>query len=399
MSLTDAELEALLRDLESQRVERKAALSDGDKVREAICAFANDLDDTRQPGILFIGAKDDGSPSGLAITDELLRTLSDIKTDGNILPPPTLSVEKRFLNGGEMAVVIVRPSDSPPVRYKGRIWVRTGPRRAIATAQDERILNEKRRYRDLPYDLHPLTHAALQDLDCRFFLEDYLPRAFAPDVLQTNQRSLEERLAACRMIFAPSHPCPTVNGMLTLGKRARDFIPCAYVQFLRIDGVKLSDPIKDAEEIDGPVHQILNRLDEKMKANIQTHIDVTAGAVEIRKPDYPLVALQQLTRNAIMHRTYEATHAPVRVTWFNDRIEIQNPGGPFGQVNCENFGQPGFTDYRNPHLAESMKVLGYVQRFGVGIALARESLQKNGNPLPIFKPTATHVHVEIRQAA
>jgi ATP-dependent DNA helicase RecG len=144
---------------------------------------------------------------------------------------------------------------------------------------------------------------------------------------------------------------------------------------------------------------MVDRLDEKMKANIQTQIDIQSGSVERRKPDYPLAALQQLTRNAIMHRSYEATHAPVRVTWFNDRIEIQNPGGPYGQVTCQNFGQPGITDYRNPHLAESLKVLGYVQRFGVGIALAQDSLRKNGNPPARFTPTPAHVHVEIRKSA
>ena len=98
-----------------------------------------------------------------------------------------------------------------------------------------------------------------------------------------------------------------------------------------------------------------------------------------------------------MHRTYESTNAPVRITWFNDRIEIQNPGGPFGQVTKQNFGKPGVVDYRNPHLAEAMKVLGYVQRFGVGIQLAQESLQKNGNPLAKFTVEDTFVHVEIKR--
>ena len=49
------------------------------------------------------------------------------------------------------------------------------------------------------------------------------------------------------------------------------------------------------------------------------------------------------------------------------------------------------TDYRNPHLAEAMKVLGYVQRFGMGIPIAREELQKNGNPPPEFVVEAAHV--------
>jgi cellulose biosynthesis protein BcsQ len=59
--------------------------------------------------------------------------------------------------------------------------------------------------------------------------------------------------------------------------------------------------------------------------------------------------------------------------WFADRVEILNPGGPYGIVTRENFGRPGVTDYRNPLVAESMKVLGYVQRFGAGIAIAAAS--------------------------
>jgi ATP-dependent DNA helicase RecG len=66
-------------------------------------------------------------------------------------------------------------------------------------------------------------------------------------------------------------------------------------------------------------------------------------------------------------------------------------------VTRANFGQPGVTDYRNPHLAEAMKVLGFVQRFGIGIATARRLLADNGNPEPVFEPRDTHVLVTIRR--
>jgi len=81
-----------------------------------------------------------------------------------------------------------------------------------------------------------------------------------------------------------------------------------------------------------------------------------------------------------LHRNYETSHAPARVYWFNDRVEIHSPGGPFGQVNEQNFGRPDATDYRNPLIAEAMKSLGYVQRFGLGFPLARKELARNGNP-------------------
>ena len=219
MRYTDEELESLLSEIESDLAERKETWKGDapDTGRQAVCAFANDLPDHRKPGVLFVGAKNNGTSSGLPITDELLRTLSDIKTDGNILPPPSILVEKRTLKGSEMAVVTVQFSDTPPVRYKGRIWIRVGPRRAVATPQEERILNEKRRYRDIPFDVQPLPSCDLSALSRVLFEQEYLPNAVAPDVLATNDRSYEERLASCRMIASVDDPMPTILGVLVLG--------------------------------------------------------------------------------------------------------------------------------------------------------------------------------------
>jgi ATP-dependent DNA helicase RecG len=399
MLFSDAELEALLNDHETDLAERKESWS-GDapeKGRQAVCAFANDLPDHRKPGVLFVGVRDNGTPTRLPITDQLLRTLADVKTDGQTLPPPALFVEKRVVKGAEVAIVTVLPSDSPPVRYSGRIWIRVGPRRAIATAQEERILNEKRRFRDLPFDAHPLPSCPLDSLSRRLFEEEYLPNAVASDVLAANERTYEQRLAACKMVSTADSPTPTVTGQLVLGTSPRDWLPGAYIQFLRINGTEWSDPPVDEAVIDGPLGQMLRRLDEKLDAHNVVAVDLVSQSTEIRTTPYPRVALQQLCRNAVLHRTYEQTNAPVRVYWFSDRIEIHNPGGPFGTVTKENFGMPGVTDYRNSNLAEAMKVLGFVQRFGVGISTARAYLAANGNPPPEFQIEPTTILVTIRK--
>jgi ATP-dependent DNA helicase RecG len=399
--LTNLELEALLDDLESDRVERKEswAGSAPEKCREAACAFANDLPGHQQPGIIVIGAKDNGMPTGNPVTDQLLITLADIKSDGKIVPPPTITVEKRVLKGSEMAVMTVHPSDAPPVRYNGRTWIRTGPRRGLATPQDERILNERRRHRDLPFDLQPLPSCELSEINRTVFEGEYLSQAFAADVLEANGRSFEERLAACRMILSPDEPVPTVLGVLTLCNSPRSWLPCDSVQFLRIRGTEWGDPIADEEDIDGRLSQILHRLDDKLKAHLMTGVNFVSGTLEVRSPSYPLPALQQLVRNAVMHRTYEHTNAPVRVYWFDDRIEIHSPGGPYGLVTKETFGRPGVTDYRNPHIAEAMKVLGFVQKFGMGIATAEKALRENGNPPPEFIVEDNFITTILRPAA
>ncbi|WP_295427685.1 ATP-binding protein [uncultured Thiodictyon sp.] len=366
----------MLTDLESDRVERKESFKGKapDTVREAVCAFANDLAGHGTPGVVFIGARDDGTPLGLDVSDEFLRQLADIKTDGNIAPPPTLLVEKRHLCGHDLAVITVWPCDTPPARCRGRVHVRWGPRRGLASAQDERILNERRRHRDRPFDVQPVPSASIDDLDRLRFEQEYLPSAVAPDVLMFNERDLGQRLAATKMILSDVEPIPTVLGLLIVGKSPMDWLPGAYTQFLRVAGVDLADPVQDEALIDGTVADQILRLEDKLNAHNVQGVRFGDVARESREAAYPLDALRQLVRNALMHRTYESTHSPVRVYWFDDRIEIHNPGGPFGSVTPENFGRPGVTDYRNPNLAEALRALGYVQRFGAGISIARRLL-------------------------
>ena len=384
---TQHELEAMLADLESDLVERKESLR-GDnprKIRQAACAFANDLPDHQRPGVVFVGADDAGAPVGLEITDELLLQLADVKTDGNIVPPPTLTVDRRVLLGTPVAVVTVMPSDTPPVRHRGRIWIRVGPRRAVASAQDERILNEKRRHRDPHFDAQPVPTASVADLDLRRFEEEYLPAAVDATALAENDRSTQERLAALKMIAGVDDPRPTIAGILVLGRSPQDFLPAAFVQFLRIAGTDLADPVVDDARCSGPIAHLLRSLDDKLLAHNRIAVDFTSGPVEVRTPTYPMAALQQLVRNAVMHRTYEGTNAPIHVYWFDDRIEITNPGGPYGALNAENFGQPGIVDYRNQILAEAMRVVGPAQRYGAGLPTARRALLNNGQAEPAFR--------------
>ncbi len=395
---SESTLRTMASALESELVERKESLQgDAPKaIRQAVCAFANDLPGHRQAGVVYVGLKDDGRPTGLAVTDDLLRQLADIKTDGNIVPLPTLSVGRLTISGNDVAVVTVQPSHSPPVRFRGAIWIRTGPRRAIASAQDEQILNEKRRHGDAPFDVYPVSTARLADLDARRFEEEYLPGAVERSVLAANDRSLKERFAAAKMTVSTDDPRPTVLGCLVLGIRPQDFIPGAYVQFLRIAGTELSDSVVDETRCDGPVSQMIRCLMDKLAAHNRTCVDITSAWTERRKPAYPMPALQQLALNAVMHRAYENTNAPVRICWFDDRIEFNSPGGPYGVVTAETFGQPGAVDYRNPNLAEAMGVMGWVQRYGVGLGIARRSLADNGQSAPIFRVDRNWVFCTVR---
>jgi ATP-dependent DNA helicase RecG len=96
--------------------------------------------------------------------------------------------------------------------------------------------------------------------------------------------------------------------------------------------------------------------------------------------NYPAKALEELIYNAIIHNDY-TVNAPIKIYEFQDRIEITNNGGLYGNAT-QNF--PYNTDYRNPIIASAAKVLGFVNRFGVGVQRAMAELQNNGNAAPEF---------------
>ena len=150
----------------------------------------------------------------------------------------------------------------------------------------------------------------------------------------------------------------------------------------------------DEEAISGTIPEIARRLREKLRAHNRVRVEYVDAPLEKRHWMYPETALLQVAHNAMMHRRYEGTNAPVRVYWFNDRIEIDNPGGLHGEVRARKGAFPDAgCDYRNPNLAEAMKALGLVQKFGSGLGLARQALEKNGNPPMEWDRDALEVHV------
>jgi ATP-dependent DNA helicase RecG len=307
-----------------------------------------------------------------------------------------MSVRKLDVADKSVAVIEVEPSPSPPVRYNGQVWIRVGPRRAIASAEEERRLAERRRSGDLPFDTRPVPGCTIKDLDLDLFQREYLPSVLSHEVLAANGRSVDQRLASLRLTSVDG--VPTNAGLLVIGIEPTEFLPGAYVQFVRVDGTDLAAPIIDEQRITTALPSLLRQLDELIKLNMRTSVRIAGSLRDQRRPDYPLAALQQITRNAVLHRTYEGTSAPVRLTWYSDRVEIYSPGGPYGVVTVENFGRPGVTDYRNPILAEAMSGLGYVQKFGAGLPITRRALEENGNPPAEFTPDPAYVGVVVREA-
>jgi len=372
--LTNEQILDLLRAPEADNVERTVSTTNTNKFCEAICAFANDMPGHGQPGYLLIGAEDGtGSITGLNITDQLLQNLASHRDSGEIVPLPSLTVRKICFPEGNIAVVEVQPSDMPPVRYRGRVWVRVGPRRGIATEQEERTLTERRVHLAKTFDMQPCLGCSSDQIVPSLF-DAYRSAAIAPEIVEENNRDRLEQMAALGL-WDTRNQCLTNAGVLLFSESPQNWLPGAHIQFVRYEGSGLESDILDERNFTGDLLTTLRELDAFLKTLFPSRPVPDSALREKQVTPYPTWAVRELLMNAVMHRDYQS-NAPIRFYWFSDRIEIQNPGGLYG--NATNF--PNQNDYRNPKIAEAMKTLGYVNRFGRGIATIQAELSNNANP-------------------
>ena len=379
--MTIEELKDILAIDESYRVERTVSTSNMDKFQEAICAFANDLPGKRQKGYLLIGVLDDGHIGGLKVDDALMKKISGIRSDGNILPLPVMNTEKVELPEGDVLVVEVTPSLIPPVRYRGRTFVRIGPRRDIASEAEERILIERRASYMATFDATPCFAAKLEDLDLQVFRNKYLPKAVSPEILESESRPVEEQLAALGM-FDLDNKCPTFAGIVLFGHNPRRFMPGAYVQYVCFEGKDKTSNVLNEREFSDNYCELLPKLESLLEMSVIKQYPVQASMLrEDMVKNYPYWAIRELLMNGCMHRDLQS-NTPLRFYEFSDHLEITNAGGLYGNARPENF--PKINDYRNPIIAGAMKSLGYVNKYNRGIGQVQKELSENGNPKAEF---------------
>jgi ATP-dependent DNA helicase RecG len=389
-----SDLAVLLGTQETATLEFKREVTDCDAIRKAICALANDLPGAGG-GDLIIGVDNAGRPAENTDTsDRALLRITEYRDQGTILDRPSMSVTAEKFSGSDVIRVRVNASQTPPVRFNNVVYVRPGPSTRRATRDDERILSERRRHFSLPFDVHAVPGCEIDELDLNLFRSDYLRQAVDPSVLEENERSVVQQLASLRL--ADLSGTTTVLGLLLVGVDPTFRLPGAYIQFVRYEGTDVGGAVLDEQDIRSNVITSAGRLETVLKGHIHTRLEQVSGFREAAQPSYPLDALRETCMNALMHRNYESSHAPVRIAWFDDRIEVTNPGGPFGQVRSDNFDR--VNDYRNPSLAAAMKSLGYVNQFGRGIGRVRASLSRNGNPEPEFVIDDSSWTVTLRRA-
>jgi ATP-dependent DNA helicase RecG len=243
------------------------------------------------------------------------------------------------------------------------------------------------------FDALPCLGCSMADIDLNAFYI-YRSMAVAAEVIRENHRTLEEQMASLRFYDLQSH-CPTYAGIICFGVNSPYWLPGSYIQFLRINGDTLADEVANQGRVIGSLQAMIMELNARITATNTMKTRKINTYQEKLLPDYSELVLRELLYNAIMHRDYES-NAPIRFYWYNNHVEVQNAGGLYGNVNKNNYTTQN--DYRNPVVAETLRVMGYVNRFGSGISRAITLSRENGNPEMEFEFEPTHSKVTIKKA-
>ncbi len=395
--LSDDELRGLALNAESPGVERKRDLSGSAKTsaQRSICAFANDLVGLQRQGVLFVGLEDDGSlgprASDAAQIAKWSKTLDDF-LGGNIYPRPVYEVRQVDFEAGACAAITVEPYPFPPVSFAGDIWVRAAASVRRARPEEERRLVERGRVANLPFDSRPVLGGRLADLD-EDLARSYLSRVLSAETLAENGRSLEAQLLSQRLVTAEG--VITHAGVLLLGREPTQFaeLANAEVRLVRFDGLDRVAPILDQRSFVDPILRLVEPVLALLAAWNTTPIEQQGDRHEASSL-VPPIALREALLNALVHRDYQVA-SPIYCRWFNDRVEIVSPGGPFPPVTPENLEQGRLVSYRNARVAEALNRLGYVERHGIGVQRIRRALQIEGGRVPGFEVDAGQVTVTL----
>jgi predicted HTH transcriptional regulator len=171
----------------------------------------------------------------------------------------------------------------------------------------------------------------------------------------------------------------TNGGVLLAGKDRERVFPFAYVQCARFRGRQRLDIFDRIE-----VHDHLPLAIDPVMDFLKKHAFLSAEFGDVRRRDVwsiPVDAVREVVINALVHASYSARGAPIRVAFCDDRIEIDSPGGLIPGITTEDMIR-GVSAIRNPTLARAFAEMGLMEEWGTGVPGIFSVTLKDGLPTP-----------------
>ena len=320
---------------------------------KTVSAFANYRD-----GEIKFGISDEGIEKGIENPDKVCLDIEN-RINDSIEPKPDFSFSINRRNN--VITLFVKEGPHKPYLYKGKAYKRNDTA-SLPVEQIELkrlvLLGNNINFEELQADEQKFTFKELG----KYFFEKLHIEKIDKDILRTlgffNKGNKYNNAAA---LFADKNNFPG------------------------IDVVKFGENISNIKDR-ATFHKmsVLKQYTEAILMYRKYYQREIIDSVSRRKvQDVPEVAFREAVANALVHREWDIK-AHIKVSMFEDRIEISSPGGlPYG-ISEEEYLRGNISTLRNPILSNVFFRLKYIEMFGTGIRRIIESYINNYQK-PTFK--------------
>lgn len=382
-----------------------------------VSAFAN-----TRGGIIVLGVSEDQQRGTFEVNpdfnyrraaDRVADAFRPSKEDPGVTPMPRTSIEADEFEDKPVIVITVYPMrDDPKLGKQMPCYVTTqGPR----NGSYKRVLDGDQRLSS--YEIFQLTslfetdiaelatppQASIDDLERSAWVALLDSFVKSGSRLMYGTRTDTEALERLHVVDADEQP--TLAGLLALGTYPQQFYPQLFIDVaVHPMTEKSASEIRfiERKQCDGPLPVATETAIQTVLANLRTRA-VERGSVMVDEPEIPEIAIREAVVNAVMHRDYnpQVQGRQVQIDVYPDRVEINNPGGLWGDRTVENLDENRSTT-RNPALANLLSHLPspggsarVAENQGSGIQRMKLGMQRKGLPQPLFTATISDFTVTL----
>jgi ATP-dependent DNA helicase RecG len=368
------------REVEGPCVERKERF-DTNEIARQISGFANGQ---LPGGIIVVGCDKEGKRLGLGVgRAKVYEDLSKVPVDGGIGMHRFVRLE----SGDEILFILVPAVTTRVVcRSDGSAFIRTGSSTTELSPdeiQELRYARGERRFEDEPVAPYR------EDL-----VDEVVANALLGGVTQKNgltlPKTIDEALADMNLtVRRGSEVHLTIAGVLAIGQRPANSIPGARIHFQRFEGTEerfgQQRNVTKERWFEGPTKTMLEGVNEFVATQVRDFDYLGSDGRFLTEPEYPKTAWEEAIVNAVAHRSYSLRNAVIEIRMFDDRLEVESPGGYPGAQRPDAEGVFPLSYPRNPNFGHALRYLGLVRLAKEGTRRMSEEMRKMGLPPPEYR--------------
>ena len=281
---------------------------------DEIAAFAN-----AAGGVVLAGVADDGNVIGMSRAQiaNLDALLVEVSTD-TIKSPVRIRTYHKELSDGRLVLLAELPEGDSVHESPGGNYIRVGASKRLMGG-DERLRLAQRRSqaRFLWFDEQPVPETGFKTL----------AEALWKSLLSA-EGAAEPEAALGKLALLDDDEAgilrATVAGVLLCTPNPEQWLPNACITATRYRGGDRASGQIDAQEITGPLNEQIAGAVAFAARNMQVAARKDPDRSDL--PQYSEKALFEALVNAVVHRDYSMRGSKIRLSMFDDRLEIQSPG-------------------------------------------------------------------------